>query len=102
MLSSYLLAKFHKRDYNVITMKAKVIKIGNSKGVRLPKSIIEEVGLGDEVMLEASKGTIVIRPISAVRANWEAAFEAMTHKGDDKLLLPDSQTKWEREDWQWK
>lgn len=93
---------FRQCDYNVIIMKAKIIKIGNSKGVRLPKSIIQEVGLGDEVMLEASKGTIVIRPISAARANWGSEFEAMARKGDDKLLLPDSQTSWEREDWQWK
>lgn len=83
-------------------MKAKVIKIGNSKGVRLPKSIIEQVGLGDQIVLEASKGTIVIRPVIAIRANWAAMFEEMARKGDDKLLLPESQSNWDREEWQWK
>lgn len=83
-------------------MKAKVIRIGNSKGIRIPKSIIEQVGLGEEIILEASKGTIVIRPTISVRANWAAAFEEMARNGDDELLLPESQTSWDRQEWQWK
>lgn len=83
-------------------MKAKVIKIGNSKGLRLPKSIIEQVGIEDEVVLEASRGSIVIRPARSARANWGAAFQAMALHGHDKLLLPESETTWERDEWQWK
>lgn len=52
------------RNYNVITMKASIITIGNSKGIRIPKPLLEESGLGDNVEIKAKKGEIKIVPIS--------------------------------------
>jgi antitoxin MazE len=83
-------------------MKARVIKIGNSKGIRLPKKILEQVGLGEEVVLEASRGTIVIRPASKPRATWGACFQEMAKHGDDRLLDTEiSGSSWDKE-WEWK
>ena len=84
-------------------MKAKIIKIGNSKGIRLPKALLKEVGLGEEVLLEASKGSIVLRPASVPRSGWEQAFEEMARNSDDKLLDTEVSTStWDKEEWEWK
>ena len=67
-------------------MKTQVIKIGNSKGVRIPKSMLEESGVGKEVDLELREGEIVIRPIKKPRKNWMEAFKSMSSYQDDSLL----------------
>lgn len=93
----------NKCNYNVITMKSKVIKIGNSKGIRLPKTMIDEAGLDEEVILEASQGGIVIRPSKKIRGGWEAAFRDMALQNDDKLLDSEIITSsWDAKEWEWK
>ena len=84
-------------------MKTKLVKIGNSRGIRLPKSIIEQAGLDDEVELEVSHDQIVIRPTKNPRAGWEEACRRMHEAGDDALIdgpLP-SLTKFDGEEWEW-
>ncbi len=84
-------------------MKAKIIKIGNSKGVRLPKSVIDEVGLGEEVVLEASRGALVIRPVNGQRQNWREKFQQMANLADDELIDSGSQdNQWDTKEWEWK
>jgi antitoxin MazE len=89
--------------YNVITMRAKIIKIGNSQGIRIPKLFLEQTGLGDEVELEAQDDQIIIRPATYPRQGWDEAFRAMAERGDDQLLDDDliGQTRWDREEWEW-
>ncbi|HZF39817.1 MAG TPA: AbrB/MazE/SpoVT family DNA-binding domain-containing protein, partial [Blastocatellia bacterium] len=58
------LDRHQTRDYNVITMRAKIIKIGNSQGIRIPKLFLEQTNLGDEVELEAQDDQIIIRPVA--------------------------------------
>jgi len=91
------------RDYNVPTMRARIIKIGNSQGIRIPKLFLEQTRLGEEVELEAQDDQIVIRPISYPRQGWDEAFQAMAERGDDQL--PDGnligQTRWDQEEWEW-
>jgi len=85
-------------------MKTKVVKIGNSRGIRIPKSLIHESGLKNEVELEVSDGQIIIKSISANRESWDAAFKKMANKQDDILLDSESissQTKWDHEEWEW-
>jgi antitoxin MazE len=83
-------------------MRARVVKIGNSKGVRIPKPMLEQSGIGDEVELEAEDGHIVIRAIRHPREGWDAAFAEMARRGDDKLLddVPSTST-WDEEEWEW-
>jgi antitoxin MazE len=91
------------RDYNVTTMRAKIIKIGNSKGIRIPKLFLEQTNLGDEVELEAQDDQIIIRPVTYPRQGWDEAFRAMAERGDDQLLDDDliGQPQWDQEEWEW-
>jgi antitoxin MazE len=83
-------------------MRARVVRIGNSKGVWIPKPLLEQSGIGDEVELEAEDGQIVIRAVRHPREGWDAAFADMARTGDDKLLddAPSSST-WDEEEWEW-
>lgn len=85
-------------------MKTKMIKIGNSRGIRIPKSIIEQSGLKNEVELELKDDKIIIKPISSIRKDWDAEFKRMTKNNDDILLDDKSlmkQTSWDNEEWTW-
>ncbi len=81
-------------------MKARIIQIGNSRGVRLPKALLEEAHLTDEVQIEAGPNQIVIRSVHIPREGWEAAFQRMAERGDDALddeaamLSSFDQTEW--------
>ncbi len=85
-------------------MKSQLIRIGNSRGVRLPKAVIEQIGLGDEIELDVRKDEVAIRPVKRKpRAGWAESFKAMAAAGDDELIdgpLP-SLTKFDEEEWEW-
>ena len=70
-------------------MKIAIIKIGNSKGLRLSKTILEKYNIKDKVGMILEKGQIVLRPINNPRENWEKAFEDMRENNDDRLLVND-------------
>lgn len=83
-------------------MKVNLVSIGNSKGVRIPASIIKECGLGDELEMRVENGIVVLAPMRKVREGWGAAFEKMAAAGDDALLLPDDlETDFDAKDWTW-
>jgi antitoxin MazE len=82
-------------------MKAKIIDIGNSKGVRLPKAVIEQCGLKDNVELTVSGNRITIMPVHNPRAGWDKAFKAMKKHGDDAQLLPEFSNQWDQTEWKW-
>ena len=89
------------RDYIVIIMKAKIIKIGYSQGIRIPKFFLEQTGLSNEVELVAQDNQIIIRPATYPRQGWDEAFRTMSECGDDKLIDDDliGQTRWDQEEW---
>ena len=70
-------------------MEAAIIKIGNSKGLRLSKTILEKYNIKDKVEMILEKEQIIIKPIDKPRKNWEEAFKKMHQNGDDELLLDD-------------
>ena len=85
-------------------MKTKVIKIGNSRGIRLPKVVLNQVGINDELDLEVEQDRIILRPIHQRRVGWREAFKRMAFKSDDGLLDADSvltQSSWDNEEWTW-
>lgn len=83
-------------------MRARVIKIGNSQGLRIPKPILEQTGIMDDVEIEVEKNKIIIRPVKNVRQGWDAAFKNMGEKGDDELIIDDSTSNsWDGNEWQW-
>jgi len=84
-------------------MRARIIKIGNSQGIRIPKVLLEQTRLGEEVELEVEDHQIVIRPAAYPRQGWEEAFQSMAEQKDDQLLDRDltGQTRWDQNEWQW-
>jgi antitoxin MazE len=84
-------------------MKTRIIKIGNSQGIRIPKVLLEQSGLGEEVELEVHDAQIVIRPAERPRQEWEEAFRSMAEHADDQLLDEDvtGQSRWDEDEWQW-
>ncbi|MFA5817969.1 MAG: AbrB/MazE/SpoVT family DNA-binding domain-containing protein [Bacteroidales bacterium] len=70
-------------------MEVSVIKIGNSRGIRFSKTLIERYNIRDTVDLILDKGQIIIKPISKPRKGWEKAFMEMNANGDDKLIIND-------------
>lgn len=70
-------------------MELSVINIGNSKGIRLSKTILEQYKISDKVELILEKSQIIIRPKTQTRKNWDKAFMQMNQNEDDNLLIDD-------------
>ena len=70
-------------------MEISVIPIGNSKGIRLAKSLLDKYNITDTVELILEKGFIILKPKTTPRKNWEKSFKKMHQNGDDKLLIDD-------------
>lgn len=70
-------------------MEISVINIGNSKGIRLTKTILEQYNISDKVELILEKSQIIIRPKNETRKDWDKAFMQMNQTGDDALLIDD-------------
>ncbi len=82
-------------------MKAKLVRIGNSRGVRLPKPLLAEARLSDEVEIVVRNGTIVISSAIRPRAGWSEAARRARARDEDKLLDPPTNTKFDDKEWKW-
>ncbi len=84
-------------------MRVRIVKIGNSQGIRIPKPLLEQTGITDDVELEVDQNQIIIRPISNPRAGWDEAFEAMAKIGDDAMIdeAENISHSWDDSEWQW-
>jgi antitoxin MazE len=90
------------RNY-IVAMKTRIIRIGNSQGIRIPKLYLQQAGLDEEVELDVQDNEIVIRSASHPRKGWAEAFSKMAEHGDDRLLDENSrnQSRWDEDEWQW-
>lgn len=81
----------------------RIIKIGNSQGVRIPKLLIEQAGLSGDIAIEMKSGQLILRSVQLPRQNWEEQFKSMTQEGDDQLLDGGlvQATEWESSEWEW-
>jgi antitoxin MazE len=84
-------------------MKSRIVRIGNSKGVRIPKPLLKETGLDGEVEIRVDNGSLVISPLKEVRQGWAKSFEAMAARGDDALAHGDQvrASRWDEKEWEW-
>jgi antitoxin MazE len=83
-------------------MRIELVRIGNSRGIRIPKPIIEQCGLGDTVELRVEKDRLVIAPARGVRKGWKEAFAAAGPSRHDRLLLDAvGRNKFDKEEWTW-
>ena len=80
-------------------MDISVIPIGNSKGIRLTKTVIEKYNITDTVELILEKGYIIIKPKKEPRKGWDKAFKKMHENKEDKLLIDDVFTDENFEEW---
>lgn len=95
-------------DYHVITldwaapMRTRLVRIGNSRGVRIPKLLLEQAGLEDEVELRVVEHGIVIESVRAPRAGWEEAARLVRERGEDGLLDEPTPTRFDETEWEWR
>jgi antitoxin MazE len=83
-------------------MRTTLVRIGNSRGIRIPKVLLEQCHLEGAVLLEVERDRLVIRPATNPRQGWDEAFRQMSDEGDDVLLDPDvPPTDWDKTDWEW-
>lgn len=82
-------------------MKAKLIRVGNSQGIRIPKPIIEECRLGKTVEITVENNRLIVTPVRGIREGWEEAFREMGEKGDDELLIQyEIEHSFDEEEWE--
>jgi len=81
-------------------MRALIVKIGNSHGIRIPRPLLDQCGFENEVELEVQNNSLVIKARKQTRENWESAFKKMAKQKDDQLseTIP---TDWENGEWEW-
>jgi antitoxin MazE len=86
-----------------MAMKTRIVRIGNSQGIRIPKPLLEQTGLRDEVEVSVQDDALIIRPARKPRAGWADAFREMARRGDDALLddAPPSLSSWDEDEWEW-
>ena len=70
-------------------MRLAVVSIGNSKGIRIPKTVLDKYQISNSVEVEMREDSLVLRPVRKPREGWEEAFRRMHQNGDDRLLIPD-------------
>jgi antitoxin MazE len=84
-------------------MKTNVVRIGNSRGIRIPKTLLEQCHLTEAIEIEVQGNQLIIRPVTRPRSGWDEAFSRMHQHGDDQLL--DQETRsgshWDRNEWRW-
>lgn len=84
-------------------MRTNIIRIGNSKGIRLPKSILEQCQFKDIVEIEVEGNALIVHPIETPRSNWTQSFAKMAAQKDDELIDQDTKlaTEWDQSEWRW-
>ena len=84
-------------------MRSRIVKIGNSRGIRLPKPMLDQTGISGDVELAVDGNRIVICGVSEPRAGWGKAFQSMTASGDDAVIdgADGISNDWDSSEWQW-
>jgi antitoxin MazE len=83
------------------SVKTQIIKIGNSRGIRLPKVLIDHAHLGTEVEISMQNDQLVVRSAARPRHDWDEQFQMMATRGDDRLLDKYVPSQWDKTEWTW-
>jgi antitoxin MazE len=83
------------------TLTAEIVPIGNSRGLRIPKGIREQLGLAGKVTLTVAEGALVVRPERGPRADWRERFAKAGHAAKEPLLIPDQLGTGFDAEWTW-
>jgi antitoxin MazE len=79
----------------------RIIRIGNSRGIRVPKVLLEQAQLPEEIEVRAERGRLVVKAAYRPRQGWAQAARKMHERGEDRLLDVPTPTQFDREEWQW-
>ncbi len=83
-------------------IRTRLVKIGNSQGIRIPKVVLDQLNLIDTIELEVQDNQLIVRATQTARAGWADQFQQMAALGDDALLDPElNVTQWEDSEWEW-
>jgi len=83
-------------------MRLKLVQIGNSIGIRIPKSLLQQCGMEGEIEVEIENNTLILKPINTdPRANWDSAFSKMEKEASDRLLDSETKTEFDEKEWEW-
>jgi antitoxin MazE len=82
-------------------VRARVVRIGNSRGIRLPRPLLVEAGLTDEVELAVRDGGLFVTPVAAARAGWAEAAAALAARSGDRVDGGAVPTRFDRREWRW-
>ena len=85
-----------------MTAKTRIVRIGNSRGIRVPKILLDQAQLPDEVELHAEPGRLVVQATRHPRTGWAQAARAMSEQRQDDLLDEPTPTRFDREEWEWR
>ena len=85
-----------------MVIRTRIIQIGNSKGIRVPKVLLEQAELPDEVELQAERGRLIVRAARGARAGWAEAAKVMRARGEDQLLDAPTSSEFDNKEWQWR
>ena len=84
-----------------MVIRSKVVKIGNSRGIRIPRTVLEQAGLEDEVEMIVEGDKLIIQSSHKPRQGWDVQFAGMAERNDDRLLEEDTPTHWDDQEWTW-
>ena len=82
--------------------RARIVRIGNSRGIRVPKVLLEHARLPDEVELQAENGRLIVRAAKRPRAGWADAAKEMHAHGDDRVLDATASSQFDEKEWRWR
>jgi antitoxin MazE len=82
-------------------IRSKVVKIGNSRGIRIPRTLLEQAGLTDEIEMTVEGNRLIVHAVHQPRAGWAVRFAEMAKKGDDRLIDEAVSTQWDENEWTW-
>jgi len=83
-------------------MRTQLVRVGNSKGLRIPKAVLDQLAISDEVEMDVQGDALVVRRGGAPREGWDEAFAAMAEAGDDTELVDEATlSSFDAEEWEW-
>jgi len=86
----------------VAIVKTRIVKIGNSQGIRIPKLLLDQLNLSGDVELEVENDRLVVRSVKPARHGWEEQFRQLAEQGDEPPLDPTTPlTTWDNDGWEW-
>jgi antitoxin MazE len=84
-----------------LTVRSKIVKVGNSRGIRIPRTLLEQAGLIDEVEMSVEGNKLIIHPARTPRQSWSEQFASMAENLDDRLLDDVTSAEWDENEWEW-